>query len=64
METTGSVHIRYEPDVNGTDAGTAKSGAKFTFLGEISVDDRDVAWFKISYNGAEAWISSKYSALK
>ena len=64
VETTASEHIRYAPDLNGKEAGTAKKGTTFTFLGEINVDDRGVAWFKISYSGGEAWLSSKYSVLK
>jgi hypothetical protein len=31
------------------------------YLGETSIDDRGVLWYKIKWNGREAWVSSKYT---
>ena len=63
VETTASIHVRTAPDVNSASLAALPKGNKLPFLGVISVDDRGIAWFKISFNGKEAWISSKYSKL-
>ena len=61
--TDASLNVRQEPALSGKSLGTVKKGESFSFLGSIRVDDRLVAWFKVSYNGIDAWISSKYSRL-
>ena len=62
--TTGNVNIRSTPGLDGDAQGTARAGATLDYLGETSVDERGVAWYKIRFNGIEGWISSKYAELK
>ena len=33
------------------------------YLGNSSVDDRGVVWYKISWYGDTGWVSSKYTSL-
>ena len=31
------------------------------FLGDTSVDGRGIPWYKIKWNGRDAWVSSRYT---
>ena len=63
VQSTASIHVRSLPDLDAISLGVLTKGQKLTFLGSICVDKRSVPWFKVSYNGSEAWVSSKYSKL-
>ena len=62
-ESTASIHVRALPDIHSKALGVVSKGTKLAFLNTICVDERGVAWFKVSFSGGDAWISSKYSAL-
>ena len=61
--TDGSSNIRTEPSLYGEDIGTLPKGKSAKYLGQTEWDDRDIAWYKISYNGTVGWVSSMYTTL-
>lgn len=61
----GSSKIRSGPGLSYKEVSSAAAGKTLTWLGEVSIDDRGVAWYKILRNNGEAaWISSRYCELK
>ncbi len=61
----GSSKIRSGPGLGYQEVSSAAAGKTLTWLGEVSVDDRGVMWYKIRRNNGEAaWISSRYSQLE
>ena len=63
VKATGDVYVRKAPSLDGEQIGLIKNGNKVPFYGEIRVDKRGVAWYKVNYNGSVGWVSSKYSKL-
>ena len=61
VKITGNVYVRRGPGLEYKDIGSLSSGTVVAYLGDTQWDDRDVAWFKINYNGNVGWVSSKYS---
>ena len=61
VRTTASVNLRSEPSLDGAKLGAVPEGTWLPGLGEIRTDDRGVDWYKVSFEGADAWISSRYS---
>ena len=61
--TTGSVHVRTEPDLNADQVTSMKSGDTADYLDEFATDDRGVVWYKVRFGGKEGWVSSKYAML-
>lgn len=62
VHTTGNVNLRSGPGLNYESVGSVPQGTNLTYLGEVSIDERGVAWYKVDYKG-ESWVSSKYSEL-
>jgi uncharacterized protein YraI len=60
VETTGSVHLRKGPGLDYAAITSVSSGRTFAYISS-STDSRGVNWYKVSYDGGIAWISSKYS---
>ena len=59
LTTTGKVNLRSGPSLDNTSLGTVPKGTSLTYT-ESDVDDRDVVWYYVSYNGKHGWISSVY----
>ena len=59
----GDVYIRSNPSLSGDELGVLKKGSTASYLGERSVDNRGVVWFRVNCNGTYGWISSKYGML-
>ena len=57
----GKSHIRLGPGLDYKAIGVLHIGEDARYLGETSIDDRGVLWYKIKWNGREAWVSSKYT---
>ena len=56
----GNCYIRSDPNTSGKKLGVAKSGEKYNYAGSTSEN----GWNSIVYkNGAQAWVSGKYSKL-
>lgn len=58
--TTGDVNLRSGPGLGYDSLGVISAGNTVEYLGESSVDERGVAWYRIRYNEKEGWGSSKY----
>lgn len=63
VRTTGDVWLRTGPGRDYDTVSILSSGKTFEYLGESSVDERGVAWYRISAGGKEGWVSSRYSEL-
>jgi len=57
----GDSNIRNMPSLSGNEIGLLKKGQSATYLGDSSVDNRGVVWYKISFNGKTGWVSSRYT---
>ncbi len=61
----GSSNLRSGPGLSYGTVSSVADGKTLVWLGEVSVDDRGVMWYKVLRNNGEAaWISSRYSELK
>lgn len=60
----GSINVRSGPGLSYETVGSVSQGTVFDYLGEISTDGRGVDWYKVSYRGGEAWVSSRYATLE
>ena len=63
IKATGDVFVRKGPSLDAADIGMIKNGKTVPFLGEIRIDNRGVAWYKVNYNGKTGWVSSKFSKI-
>ena len=63
VKLTGSANIRKGPGLNFGIITALPSGSMLSYLKESKKDKRGVAWYKVNYNGNEAWVSSVYSTL-
>ncbi|MBR2698578.1 MAG: SH3 domain-containing protein [Clostridia bacterium] len=61
VQATGSVHIRKGPGLDHDELGTVQKGTTLKYLDATETDERGVDWYKVEYEDAEAWVSSKYS---
>ena len=60
---TGNTYVRTGPGLKYKSLGTLHKDESARYLHETSVDDRGVTWYKIKWNGREAWVSSRYTSL-
>ena len=63
VRTTGNVWMRSEPSLQGQQITSFPENTTLQYLGETSVDDRGVAWYKVSKGSDTGWVSSRYSEL-
>lgn len=63
VRTTASVWMRTGPGLNYDQVVSFSEGKSLEYLGESSVDDRGVTWYKVSGGGNTGWVSSRYSEL-
>lgn len=61
--TGGQSNLRSGPGLEYSDLGVLKEGNTADYLGVSSTDNRGVVWYRISYNGLDCWVSSKYTTL-
>ena len=57
----GKSFIRTGPGLDYKSIGVLHRGEDAKYLGETSIDDRGVLWYKIRWNGHSAWVSSMYT---
>ncbi|MBR2796494.1 MAG: SH3 domain-containing protein [Clostridia bacterium] len=58
---SGKSFVHTGPGLDYKRIGTLHRGEDARFLGETSIDERGVLWYKISWNGKHAWVSSRYT---
>ena len=63
IKATGNVNVRKGPGLDYVSMGTISKGMTLTFLGSVKKDGRGVAWYKVKFNGAIGWVSSKYAKI-
>lgn len=63
IEAVGDVNVRTGPGLNYSVMGSIQKGVSLDYLGEVSTDNRGVAWYKVIYNNGIGWVSSVYTAL-
>lgn len=64
VRTTANVWLRTGPGLGYDTVTSLSEGKSLTYLGESSVDDRGVAWYKVSTGKHTGWVSSRYSELR
>jgi len=57
----GKSNVRKGPGLKYKSIGVLHVGEEARFLGDTSIDDRGVLWYKIKWDGREAWVSSRYT---
>ena len=58
---TGDANVRSTPSLNGYRLGSVTIGTELYYRDVLSVDDRGVVWYGVTFNYQNAWVSSKYS---
>ena len=57
----GKSNVRTGPGLDYKSIGTLHKGEDAKYLGKTSTDNRGVVWYKIRWNGRDAWVSSRYT---
>lgn len=60
---TGKSNVHTGPGLSYKVIGVLRVNDSAKFLEQTSTDDRGVVWYKISWKGENAWVSSKYTRL-
>ena len=63
IKATGRVHVRSGASLDSTVLGTLYPGETLKFTGATKKDSRGVKFYKVSYDGKTAWVSSGYSEI-
>lgn len=63
VRTTGNVWLRVGPGLDYDPVTIVSEGKTLDYLGEQSVDERGVAWYKVTAGEKTGWVSSRYSEL-
>ncbi len=61
---TGKSNVHTGPGLAYDTLGVLHKEEDATYLNETSVDARGVVWYKISWQGGTAWVSSRYTRLQ
>lgn len=61
---TGKSNVHTGPGLAYDTLGVLHREESATYLNETSVDSRGVVWYKISWRGGTAWVSSRYTRLQ
>ena len=64
VKSNGTNNLRKGPSLDYAIVGSMTDGQTAKYLGETKIDSRNVAWYKINFNGTTCWISSKFVTLK
>ena len=60
---TGKSNVHTGPGLDYKTIGVLHKNESAKYLNKTSVDDRGVVWYKISWNGKNAWVSSRYTRI-
>lgn len=63
VKATGKVNIRKTASLSGKSLGVLHKGESLKYLKKVSLDSRGLVFFKVRYNGKNAWVSSIYTKL-
>ncbi len=59
----GDCNVRTGPGLGYKSIGTAYEDESLSYLGNSSVDERGVTWYRVSFNGSNGWVSATYAEL-
>jgi len=65
--TTGNVNLRVWPGLDEDIVEAVPAGTELEYAGYTRFDERDVAWYRVNYEGYDynsLWVSSRYSKLE
>lgn len=57
----GNCNVRMSPGLGYKSIGTAYEDEILSYLGNSSVDERGVTWYRVSFNGRDGWVSATYA---
>lgn len=57
---TGNCNVRSGPGLTYSMIGSVNRGSYLTYLGDTSVDNRGVAWYRVAFGSGSGWVSSVY----
>lgn len=57
----GKSNVRTGPGRGYKSLGTLHRGESARYLHDTETDERGVVWYKIKWNGRDAWVSSMYT---
>ena len=60
---SGTANVRSGPGLGYASLGQVNAGSSLNYLNDVSYDNRGVAWYRVSFGGSSAWVSSKYASL-
>ena len=60
---TGSANVRSGPGLGYSMLDSFSKGNSIPYVGQSSVDDRGVTWYKVKIKSGYGWVSSKYARL-
>ncbi|MBQ8088087.1 MAG: SH3 domain-containing protein [Clostridia bacterium] len=60
---SGDANVRTGPGLGYASIGVVYSGSTLPYTGSTSYDNRGVAWYSVSYNGSNGWVSSVYGTV-
>ena len=63
VKSNGITNLRKGPGLDYAIAGNMTDGQTAKYLGETRIDNRGVAWYKISFNNTACWISSRFASI-
>lgn len=61
---SADVNVRTGPGLDYDVIGTVSQGQTLSYAGDTRSDNRDVAWYSVSYMGRKGWVSSKYASIR
>ena len=63
VKVSDDANVRSGPGLDYSVKTSMSAGQTAAYLGEVSVDERDVAWYKVKFGKVTGWVSSKYGKL-
>lgn len=63
VAVSGDTYVRTGPGLYYPSVGVLYRGASLPYTGNVAYDSRPVAWYSVQYNGMQAWVSSRYTAV-
>ena len=61
MGDNGKSNVRTGPGRDYRSIGVLHRGEDARYLGKTATDERGVVWYKIRWDGRDAWVSSMYT---
>lgn len=63
VATGGQTYVRTEPSLDGEQLKVLHLNEEADYMERTQLDNRDVAWYRVCFDGSIGWVSSKYTEL-